>query len=470
VSKGFVSALACDSYCSTCTVRSDRTVDLKRWWKLDDSLPDFRRLDDQTTTFTCSDDFLVGDTVIWRVNPWPPQGSAGVQSPQPYLVRIPGLAHEEGTGARFVTAVKTCMAAFLDAVEGDFSNAVSAPLYGRITRLVGVVVAGARGSTTTGEQMNALLPLFHAWAHRTGHDVVIMCGSDTVLYHAIQSARSAVDAWPSLSDRLRQTAQDLANRALEGQLALFIGAGVAMGCGLPSWSELLQHLAVLARLTDAERAAFKCCDVLDQATILEKRLTPAGFRRAIAERLHEKTRVSYSLLHCLLASLCGESLQAVTTNYDVKFEQALDDCAGQCGLPPLSILPFKPVDGSPRWLLKMHGCVRKPESIVITRKDYLNYHNKCEAIGGVVQAMLITKHVLFLGFSLTDPNFHKILHAVSETIGADLKSHATAIILQENPIMQVSPLRWHLLQQSSGKLRAGAVGGPDESHRRDPAV
>jgi NAD-dependent SIR2 family protein deacetylase len=342
------------------------------------------------------------------------------------------------------------MAAFLDAVEKDFADATTPPLYGRIARLVGVVVAGARGSTTTGEQMNALLPLFHEWARRTGHDVVIMCGSDTVLYHAIQCARSTVETWPSLSGRLRQTAQDLANRALEGQLALFIGAGVSIGCGLPNWNDLLAHLCCKAQLTEAERAALNCCDVLDQATVLEKRLTPAGFRRAIAERLHEKTRTSYSLLHCLLASLCAESLQAVTTNYDVKFEQALDDCAGQSSRPPLSVLPFKPVDGSPRWLLKMHGCVEKPESIVITRKDYLNYHNKCEAIGGLVQAMLITKHVLFLGFSLTDPNFHRILHAVSETIGTDVKSHATAIILQDNPIMQVStrdPITHRIPQQ-----------------------
>lgn len=38
----------------------------------------------------------------------------------------------------------------------------------------------------------------------------------------------------------------------------------------------------------------------------------------------------------------------------------------------------------------MHGCVEDPLSIVITREDYLDYGQKCEAVAGVVQAMLTT--------------------------------------------------------------------------------
>lgn len=57
-------------------------------------------------------------------------------------------------------------------------------------------------------------------------------------------------------------------------------------------------------------------------------------------------------------------------------------------------------------------------------------------LDSLLQAMLITKHVLFLGFSLSDANFHKIVHSVYRTMGSRAKDHATALMLPENMMMQ----------------------------------
>src|SRR4051794_18567552 len=48
-------------------------------------------------------------------------------------------------------------------------------------------------------------------------------------------------------------------------------------------------------------------------------------------------------------------------------------------------------------LLKMHGDVNNPASIVLSREDYLGYDDSKSALAGVVQSMLITKHMLFAG-------------------------------------------------------------------------
>ena len=71
------------------------------------------------------------------------------------------------------------------------------------------------------------------------------------------------------------------------------------------------------------------------------------------------------------------------------------------------MLPMSPIPSAKRWLLKMHGCVTRPEDIVLTRTDYIRYAESNAALGGIVQALMMTKHMMFVGFSLTDDNFHR---------------------------------------------------------------
>jgi hypothetical protein len=60
----------------------------------------------------------------------------------------------------------------------------------------------------------------------------------------------------------------------------------------------------------------------------------------------------------------------------------------------------------------LHGSVTKPETIVLTRDDYLGYSASREALSAVVKATLITHHLLFVGFGLKDDHFHEIIHDV----------------------------------------------------------
>lgn len=71
-----------------------------------------------------------------------------------------------------------------------------------------------------------------------------------------------------------------------------------------------------------------------------------------------------SLAHSLVAQLPVS--QVVTTNYDVLYELAIP-AVGKT----LSVLPFAPLPDADRWLLKMHGCITRPDTIVLTRKDYI---------------------------------------------------------------------------------------------------
>ena len=109
----------------------------------------------------------------------------------------------------------------------------------------------------------------------------------------------------------------------------------------------------------------------------------------------------------MLASLpCSE---IITTNYDQLIEKAAES---HYNANKVSILPHKPKLHASRWLLKMHGCVTRPSDIVLTREHYIRYAERYAALGGVVQGTLLTKHLLYLGFSLADTNFHRIFESV----------------------------------------------------------
>jgi SIR2-like domain len=60
----------------------------------------------------------------------------------------------------------------------------------------------------------------------------------------------------------------------------------------------------------------------------------------------------------------------------------------------------------------MHGCVSQPDSIVLTRESYIRYDYQWAALQGIVQATLLTQHLVFVGFSLADDNFLRILDGV----------------------------------------------------------
>jgi hypothetical protein len=201
-------------------------------------------------------------------------------------------------------------------------------------------------------------------------------------------------------------------------------------------------MAERAGLTDEERSALRKFDAMDQATILRARIEDKnGERDAFRAEIVALTKSGYaSLSHQLLAALPVD--EVVTTNFDQLFEIASRGIARA-----VSVLPHDPDVAARRWLLKLHGCVSRPSDIVLTREDFLRYEHHRAALAGIVQALLITKHILFVGFSLKDENFHRIADAVrramrGEANGADARRAAnrprfgTVLRLEADPLLE----------------------------------
>lgn len=104
----------------------------------------------------------------------------------------------------------------------------------------------------------------------------------------------------------------------------------------------------------------------------------------------------------------------VTTNWDPLLERALN-----------VLVPMVEDRDIPFWneqkhqVLKIHGCITRPQTIIATRSDYeICMTDKTRgAIFTKLRDLMATKTFIFVGYSITDPDFKLIYDEVIENLG-----------------------------------------------------
>ena len=297
--------------------------------------------------------------------------------------------------------------------------------------------AGGGGQLKRGEILQVLLDNAQSASVEYDIDVVIVLREER-MFALAQQLRKRMQTWEALDDALLNTAKELAVKARDGKLVPFMGAGVSVSAGGPTWGELIRALAVGIGLVQSEVDLLVNSKhgVLDQAAYLRERyrlerphLVDGGFGEAVAQAVQLDR---YGLAPALLASLRTE--QAITLNYDTLFELAARDAHDE-----RTVIPSDGSDiVSDKWLLKLHGSVSRPDSIVLTRDDYLGYSANREALSAIVKANLITHHLLFVGFGLADDHFHQIIHDVRRALPETSEGieFATALTMREDRLAE----------------------------------
>lgn len=210
---------------------------------------------------------------------------------------------------------------------------------------------------------------------------------------------------------------------------MFVGAGVSMEAELPSWNVLIRKLLLAARDSGDQEAVAAWADaVLQEGPLAAAAVAealhddPSRFRRALREALYERDSRTYfpgalaGQIASLKAQLDGR-VAILTVNYDGLLELALDER----GLESVSYVRARREQAGKAAVWHLHGRLvqqpsgrwRKEGNLVLSEGSYVSSTAR-DFPQKFVAERLRTSLCVFVGLSMTDPNFIRWLYSSAD--------------------------------------------------------
>lgn len=126
----------------------------------------------------------------------------------------------------------------------------------------------------------------------------------------------------------------------------------------------------------------------------------------------------------------------ITTNWDEFLSEILPDFEVFVGQNQLMFSDHASIGD----IFKIHGCITKPESIIVTEEDYEQYHKKNQYLAAKLFTIFAEHPVVFLGYSISDKNIIEILSNIVHCVDkGDLEKLRDRLILVEWSIESETP-------------------------------
>jgi hypothetical protein len=230
---------------------------------------------------------------------------------------------------------------------------------------------------------------------------------------------------------------------------LFLGSGISRRyMGLPDWEGLLRHFAkkvypdnplalevfsqseeglewpeVASRLEKefnrvwlTEKAYAKERDEMQER--VKQGTSPFKLSLAAFFKAAKKQKGDEHLLDELacLTNVGKRSVAGIiTTNYDLLPEEVFSKYEVYVGQEQLL---FSEPQGVAE-IYKIHGCCTQPDSIVINAKDYEAFNKRNAYLAAKLLTVFVEHPIIFLGYSISDPNVQEILKAIADCLSQE---------------------------------------------------
>jgi hypothetical protein len=198
----------------------------------------------------------------------------------------------------------------------------------------------------------------------------------------------------------------------------FCGAGLSLGVGgergFPGGQKLAREMAekLLGRTVRDD-------EPLDLKQIAQEVIwKDKGSTHRLDEYLREvfsNPAIKPLRAHRYLAYL---GCNVITTNYDTLIEQAFRQAEKPCGIVVREDDLTRMQDVN---VVKIHGCVNHPGTIVITEEDYYRWLLSDSKIKDCLEQWFIGQSIVFIGFSLSDPNLRQLYYGLRLRFGPALR-------------------------------------------------
>ena len=187
---------------------------------------------------------------------------------------------------------------------------------------------------------------------------------------------------------------------------ILIGAGISLRSGMPDGKTLAAKLAKIGGVPEGE--LISVCDNI------ENKQGMPWLKRKLAELLDDETK-SPSDIH-YITSRTPYSYY-LTTNLDRLMERAIEH-VGKSYAPiflPQDMALFK---GDKIPVIKFHGTVEHPHTMVFSTKDFQKFSQKKPAFENLLRHLLSATSLLIVGYNASDQDFLDILRWIQSVSGS----------------------------------------------------
>jgi len=263
-------------------------------------------------------------------------------------------------------------------------------------------------------------------------------------------------AWPH-RPRSRLMIQNLAAAISERRALLFVGSGVSVGLGLPSWKNLIQHMMRETGL-DPGSLAGGGANYLALAEYFRIRHGSIGPLRSWMDRTFSAPEESIRSSEVFERIVALDFPIIYTTNFDRNLEEAYrlreKSYAKIANAKDLARMPE-----SHTQIVKFHGDFDDDRSLVITETAYFDRLSFESPLDIKLRADALGKTILFVGYNLLDVNIRLLLHKMWRTWGVSGyekdRPKSYIFMIEPDPVQEAVLAQWGVVSLSEAHAPPG---------------
>lgn len=236
----------------------------------------------------------------------------------------------------------------------------------------------------------------------------------------------------------------------QNNVILFVGAGLSMGLGIPSWNQLIEKIASDLGYDPEIYSTFG--DNLALAEYYRLKNGNLGKLRSWMDRNWHSNdiKIDESKIHEIIANANFPLIY--TTNYDRWIENAFDEY-NQEYHKIINVGDLTKTDTTTTQIIKFHGDFDDDHSIVLDETSYFKRLEFETPLDIKLRSDILGKTVLFIGYSLSDVNirllFYKLTQMWKNNGQGNPQPNSYIFSPQPNPIQEEILKQWGISMLSS---------------------